>query len=147
MSTEAVKDAVMRVVTGVHRNVYKVSGGRLGGSLGGMPVVMLTTIGRKSGEPRTTMLTSPVQEGDNIVLIASYGGDDRHPKWFLNLRDNPDVEVKFRGRSKHMHARIASSEEKEALWPRVTKAYRGYAGYQRRTERDIPVVILEPSKS
>ena len=108
---------------------------------------MLTTIGRKSGKPRTTMLTSPVQEGDSLVLVASYGGDDRHPKWFLNLRDNPDVEVTGFGRTQPMHARIASPEEKERLWPRVTAAYKGYAGYQTKTERDIPLVILEPSES
>lgn len=137
------KDAVFRLWTGVHEFAFKASGGRLLNTALGMPVVMLTTTGRKSGKSRTTMLTSPVQEGETIVLVASYGGDPRHPAWFLNLRDNPDVEVNMRGRKRRMRARVASGEEKARLWPDVTKAYRGYGQYQRRTERDIPVVILE----
>jgi deazaflavin-dependent oxidoreductase (nitroreductase family) len=139
------KDSVMRVVTRFHRTVFKATRGRFAGRLAGMPVVMLTTIGRKSGQPRTTMLTSPVQDGDSIVIVASYGGDDRHPKWFLNLRDNPDVEVTGLGRNQRMRARIASPAEKEKLWPRVTTAYKGYAGYQTKTDRDIPLVILDPA--
>jgi deazaflavin-dependent oxidoreductase (nitroreductase family) len=139
------KDVLARSLTGVHETVFRASDGRLLGRLAGMPVVMLTTTGRKSGKPRTTMLTSPVQEGHQVVLVASYGGDDRHPAWFLNLRDDPDVEVTMLGRRRTMRARIASAHEKAALWPRVTAAYRGYEGYQRRTGRDIPVVILEPT--
>lgn len=145
MSGAFVKDSVARVVTGFHRTVFRATRGRLGGTLAGMPVVMLTTIGRKSGQPRTIMLTSPVQEGDSFVLVASYGGDDRHPKWFLNLRDNPDVEVTGLGKTQPMRARIATTEEKEELWPRVTSAYKGYAGYQTKTDRDIPLVILDPA--
>jgi len=78
------------------------------------------------------------------VLVASYGGDDRHPAWFLNLREKPDVEVTMLGRTRNMRARLASAKEKAELWPQITKAYRGYASYQRRTQRDIPMVILEP---
>jgi deazaflavin-dependent oxidoreductase (nitroreductase family) len=85
-----------------------------------------------------------VQEGDSLVLVASYGGDDRHPTWFLNLRDDPEVEVTLAGHAVKMTARVATSEEKAGLWPRVTDAYGGYAGYQRRTDRDIPLVILDP---
>jgi deazaflavin-dependent oxidoreductase (nitroreductase family) len=111
-----------------------------------MPVVELTTTGRKSGEPRTVMLTSPVQEGNAIVIVASRGGDDHHPAWFLNLRDNPAVEVAFAGKPKQsMRARIATPEEREALWPRATSAYKGYANYQTKTERSIPLVLLEPT--
>jgi deazaflavin-dependent oxidoreductase (nitroreductase family) len=91
------------------------------------------------------MLTSPVQEGDKVVIVASYGGDPRHPAWFLNLRERPDVDVLMDGGHKKMRARIASAEEKEELWPRVTAKYRGYGAYQRRTDRDIPLVILEPA--
>ena len=78
------------------------------------------------------------------MLVASYGGDSRHPTWFLNLRDDPNVEVLMEGRRRKMRARVASAEEKAALWPEVTDAYRGYAGYQRRTDRDIPLVFLDP---
>jgi len=139
------KDVAARVVTRFHRTVFDVTKGRLLGSLGGMPVLTLTTTGRRSGKPRTTMLTSPVQEGDSVVVVASYGGDDRHPTWFLNLREHPDVEIVMGGQKRAMRARVASPEEKAELWPQVTKAYKGYAGYQKRTERDIPLVILEPS--
>ncbi|MGH9012675.1 MAG: nitroreductase family deazaflavin-dependent oxidoreductase [Acidimicrobiia bacterium] len=138
------KDVVARLVTGFHEAVFRVSNGRIGNKGFGMPVVMLTTTGRKSGKRRTTMLTSPTQDGEGIVLVASYGGDDRHPAWFLNLRDNPEVEVTMRGQTRPMRARVASSEEKAELWPRVVAAYRGYGQYQKRTERDIPLVIVEP---
>jgi deazaflavin-dependent oxidoreductase (nitroreductase family) len=138
------KDIVLRIGSGLHERIFSASGGRLLGRISGMPVVRLTTTGRKSGKPRTTMLASPVQNGDHVVLVASYGGDDRHPSWFVNLRENPEVEVTMQGRTRNMRARVATAEEKAELWPQVTKAYRGYASYQRRTQRDIPLVILEP---
>ena len=137
------KDVSVRAVTSVHRAVFRVSKGRLANTGFRMPVVELTTVGRKTGKRRSTMLTSPVQDGDKLVLVASYGGDDRHPTWFLNLRDNPDVEVTMRGETRPMRARVASTEEKAELWPRVVAAYKGYAQYQTRTERDIPLVIVE----
>jgi deazaflavin-dependent oxidoreductase (nitroreductase family) len=138
------KDLAAKVVTGFHETVFVLSNGRLANRGFGMPVLRLVTTGRKTGKRRTTMLTSPVQDGDRIVLVASYGGDDRHPTWFLNLRANPDVEVMMNGTTKPMHARVASPDEKAELWPRVIDAYRGYAQYQTRTDRDIPLVILEP---
>jgi len=109
-----------------------------------MPVVKLTTTGRKSGKKRDTMLTSPLQDGDNVVLIASYGGDDRHPAWYLNLRDTPEVQATMTGSSRPMRARTATEAEKAEMWPKIVSAYKGYAGYQQKTDRDIPVVILEP---
>jgi deazaflavin-dependent oxidoreductase (nitroreductase family) len=139
-----VKDLAARAINGLHRSVFRLSGGRLANRGFGMPVVELITTGRKSGKPRTTMLTSPVQDGDTWVLVASYGGDDRNPQWFLNLSDNPDVELRTGGEPRLMRARVASKTEKERLWPRVIEAYKGYAGYQRRTERDIPLVLLTP---
>jgi deazaflavin-dependent oxidoreductase (nitroreductase family) len=138
------KDTAARAVNALHRTLFEATNGHLFGRLGGMPVLMLTTTGRKSGKSRTTMLTSPVQKGDSLVLVASYGGDDRHPTWFMNLRDHPDVEITMDGRRTKMRARVATSDEKSELWPRVTEAYRGYAGYQKRTDRDIPLVILTP---
>ncbi len=138
------KDQIAKAVTGVHEAVFRASNGRVSGRGFGMPVLILTTTGRKSGKKRTTMLTSPLQDGDSIVLIASYGGDDRHPAWFLNLRDNPEVEVMMGGQIRPMRARIASAEEKAEMWPRITATYKGYADYQTKTDRDIPVVILEP---
>lgn len=135
---------LIHFVTRLHEAIFRASGGRVLGRAAGMPVLMVTTTGRKSGKRHTSMLTSPVQLGEAIVLVASYGGSDRHPAWFLNLRANPTVDVVMGGRSGPMRARVASREEKAELWPRVTATYRDYAAYQERTKRDIPLVILEP---
>lgn len=137
-------DCVLKTMNAIHRGVLALSGGRLGWEAGKMPVLELTTIGRKSGEPRSVMLTSPAQEGDTIIVVASRGGDDHHPAWFLNLRDNPDVEVRWKGGPKRaMHARVATADERERLWPMVTKDFDRYAGYQTKTDREIPLVLLE----
>ena len=141
----AFKDATIKAVNFLHRSLFDLSSGRVAGRIQGMPVVRLTTTGRRSGQPRRTMLTSPVQDGDNVVIVASWGGDDRHPTWYLNLRDNPEVEITMSGRTRRMKARTAGAEEKAELWPRVVAAYKGYAGYQTKTDRDIPVVVLEPA--
>ena len=138
------KDVVMRVVTGFHESVFRLSNGRLANRGYGMPVLILTTTGRKTGKRRTTMLTSPVQDGANVVLVASNGGDDRQPTWLLNLRADPAVEITMHGQTRSMRARVATAEEKAALWPRVVAAHKGYGQYQQRTDRDIPLVILEP---
>lgn len=138
------KDAVFKVVTRFHRTVFDLSHGKLAGKASGMPVVKLTTTGRKSGQRRTTMLTSPLIDGDNVVLVASYGGDDRDPSWFANLVANPDVEVVMSGSTKKMRARVAAGEERTALWEALTAEHANYAGYQRKTSRQIPVVVLEP---
>jgi deazaflavin-dependent oxidoreductase (nitroreductase family) len=111
-----------------------------------MPVLELTTSGRKSGQPHSVMLTSPLQEGTTIVVVASRGGDDQHPAWFLNLRDNPEVDVAMRGEPKQrMRARIATPEERALLWPRVTADHKNYADYQTKTDREIPLALLEPA--
>jgi deazaflavin-dependent oxidoreductase (nitroreductase family) len=137
-------DFMLKTMNGLHRGLLKVSGGKLGWKAGGMPVLELTTTGRKSGQPRSVMLTSPVQEGDTIVIVASRGGDDQHPAWFLNLRDKPEVEVAYNGRPKAtMRARIADTDERARLWPQVTSKYKNYAGYQTKTAREIPLVLLE----
>ncbi len=139
-------DMVLKTMNGVHRALLKISGGRLGWQASGMPVLELTTTGRKSGRPRSVMLTSPVQEGSTIVVVASRGGDDAHPAWFLNLQDNPDVEVAYKGAPRQrMRARVASSEERARLWPLVTADHKNYAGYQTKTTREIPLVLLEPA--
>jgi deazaflavin-dependent oxidoreductase (nitroreductase family) len=138
------KDAVFKVVTGFHRAVFDLSKGKLAGKGGGMPVLKLTTIGRKSGQRRSTMLTSPLVEGDNVVLVASFGGDDRDPAWFGNLAANPDVEVVMDGSSRQMRARVTEGDERTRLWETLTAKHANYAGYQRKTSRQIPVVMLEP---
>lgn len=135
---------MFKAVTGVHEAVFRASRGRLLGRGSGMPVLMLTTTGRKTGKLRTTMLTTPLRDGDKIVIVASKGGDDHHPTWFLNLRAEPRVEVMMGGDSRPMTAHVADAAEKAALWPRIIADHANYEGYQRKTERDIPVVVLEP---
>jgi len=138
-------DRTLKTMNTVNRLVQRVSGGKLGWEMGGMPVLELTTIGRKSGQPRTTLLTSPLQLDGAFVVVASRGGDDTHPAWFLNLRDNPEVTVGVKGAKPiTMTARIASSAERAELWPRVTADHKNYAEYQEKTEREIPLVILAP---
>ena len=132
-------------MNGLHRAVLKVSGGRIGWSALNMRVLELTTIGRKSGRPHTVLLTSPLQEGQVLVVVASRGGDHHHPAWFLNLRDTPEVDVSVQGGSvRRMRARVATSDERRVLWPRVTANHRNYAEYQTKTTREIPLVLLEP---
>jgi deazaflavin-dependent oxidoreductase (nitroreductase family) len=138
------KDLITKAVTGLHEAIFRASNGRLLARGSGMPVLMLTTTGRKSGQPRTTMLTSPLRDGDATVLVASNGGDDRNPTWFLNLRDDPDVQVTMGGTTRPMTARVADADEKATLWPRIVADHANYAGYQRKTTRDIPVVVLDP---
>ena len=138
-------DYGLKAMNALHRIVLTVSFGRLGWSALGMPVLELTTTGRKSGEPRKVMLTSPLQLGDTLAIVASRGGDDRHPAWFLNLRDHPAVTVTMSGTSRPMQARIATPEEKAELWPRLTADHKNYAGYQNKTQRDIPLVLLAPT--
>lgn len=141
-------DLSLKAMNAFHRSLLKISGGRWGWSALRMPVLELTTTGRKTGQPRTVMLTSPVQDGASIVVVASRGGDDAHPAWFLNLRDNPDVEVVLQGKPKQrMRARIASPEERARLWPLLTADHKNYAGYQTKTDREIPLVLLDPVDS
>jgi len=135
------KDVSFKVAKIVHPLILRVSGGRVGGKVAGMPVLVLTTTGRKTGKARATPLTAVEHEGHTYV-IASKGGDDRHPAWYLNLVATPEVSVQRAGRTEPMVARVLTPEEKAAVWPVVTRTYKGYAGYQEKTEREIPVVEL-----
>ncbi|WP_163509404.1 nitroreductase/quinone reductase family protein [Fodinicola acaciae] len=138
-------DFVLKSMNAVHRGLLKVSGGKAGWDALGMPVLELTTTGRKSGQPRTVMLTSPLQEGDAIVVVASRGGDDHSPAWYHNLTANPDVQVSWKGEpARPMHARVASAEERERMWPQIASKFKNYASYQAKTSRVIPLVLLEP---
>jgi len=142
---QRVKDAIYKAGTRMHVAVFTRSRGRVFGRAMGMPVVGLVTVGRKSGQRRTTTLTAPIVEDGRVVLVASFGGDDRHPAWYHNLRANPGVEVMLRGTTRPMVARIATEEERGRLWGRIVSVYPGYGRYQQHTDRQIPVVILEPA--
>ncbi|RMH74569.1 MAG: nitroreductase family deazaflavin-dependent oxidoreductase [Actinomyces sp.] len=138
-------DIALKTMNAVHRGILALTFGRVGWKAADMPVLELTTTGRRTGRPRSVMLTSPHQIGDTLVVVASRGGDDHHPAWYLNLVENPDVQVRLQGGPRvPMRARVATPEERAELWPRITERYRNYAGYQARTEREIPLVLLEP---
>lgn len=128
----------------MHRAVVHLTGGRVGSMGFGMPVVELTTVGRTSGRPRSVMLTAPIIDGDRVVLVASKYGDDRHPDWYRNLVAQPETELTVKGQRRAVRARTASPDERADLWPRVIAVYPGYATYQRRTQREIPLVICDP---
>ncbi len=139
-------DLALKGMNLAHRMLIRASFGRIGYDAADMPVLELTTVGRRSGARRTVMLTAPWRDGDRLVVVASRGGDTTHPAWFLNLRDNPEVEVKLRnGPRVPMRARVMDAGERERIWPELSARHRMYAGYQRKTEREIPLVWLEPS--
>jgi len=126
-----------------HLFVQRLSRGRLLGRVAGMPVLLLTTTGRKSGKPRTTPLTF-FRDANDLVVIASNGGSDRAPGWWLNLQHDPHAVVEIGGGERNVTARAAPPEQRERLWVEITATFAGYAKYQQMTERPIPVVLLSP---
>ena len=137
---------MMRVIAGTHEFWYRLSGGLIGGRIGDLPILLLTTTGRKSGEKRTMPLVY-LTDGDNMVVIASNGGADQHPAWWLNLQNNPQAEVHVGPDARKVVAKKATGEERERLWRQVVEMYHGYDEYRRMTEREIPVVILRSERS
>jgi deazaflavin-dependent oxidoreductase (nitroreductase family) len=140
---QSVTDTGFKVLNAVHRTTLRLSGGRIGRSGYGMSVVELHTVGRKTGQDRVTVLTSPIHDEDRVLLVASKFGDDRNPQWYGNLTANPDVEIVIEGQRRQLRARTATEEERQGLWPQILEAYKGYAAYQEKTDREIPVVICE----
>ena len=134
---------LFRGVTAMHTALYRLSGGLVGGWIG-VPILLLTTRGRKSGRSRTQPLLY-LRTDKGYALVASYGGSDRHPDWYLNLEADPDVEVQVGAARQRMRAHTVSAERRAELWPRLVAIYRDYDTYQKRTTRQIPVVELEPS--
>lgn len=143
MNSNTLKDSGAKLMNMAHRIILTTTGRRVLAKPFGMPLVELHTTGRKSGLPRSCYLTAPVHDDQRVVLVASKGGDDRNPDWYQNLQAHPDAEVVIDGQRRRIHARTADAAEKAELWPKIVAAYKGYAGYQRRTTRDIPVVICE----
>jgi len=135
---------VLRRLMGVHTLVYRASGGLVGHRIpGGPSMLLLDHVGAKSGTRRTSPLLY-IEDGDDVVLVASKGGYPKHPAWFHNLRANPDTTVQVGSERRAVHARIAGPGERERLWPKAVAAYPGYRDYEKRTDREIPLVILEP---
>ncbi len=128
----------------VHQWLYETSDGRIGAILGGRPMLLLRTVGRRTREPRTAALLY-VRDGDGYVVIASKGGAPQHPGWFHNLTAEPNVEIQVGRDRMPVRARIAEGEERSRLWARADEVNQGqYAAYQSRTNRSIPVVVLDP---
>ena len=135
---------VLRRLMGAHTHIYRLTNGMIGHRFpGAPPMLLLDHVGAKSGVKRTTPLVY-VENPPDVVLVASKGGHPKHPAWYHNLRANPDTTVQIGAERRPVHARVATPEERERLWPKALATYSGYAGYQRRTEREIPLVILEP---
>ncbi len=131
-------------LTRVHTLAYRLTGGLLGRRIpGGPPMLLLDHVGARSGTKRTTPLVY-LEDGKDLVIVASKGGSSRHPAWFHNLRSNSQTTVQVGSRRIQVTARVATAKERSRLWPRVVALYRGYELYQRRTSREIPLIILEP---
>ena len=134
---------IFKITGTIHVALYRLTGGRIGGRAFGAPVLLLTARGRKTGKLRTTPLLY-LEDGDRLVVVASKGGAPRHPAWFLNLSANPQVTVERRRKRLTMRAREADDAERQRYWPQVVAMYSGYAKYQEKTSRRIPLVVLEP---
>lgn len=137
------RDSSVRRMSSLHRVLYRLTGGAIGRRLVDNDMLLLTTTGRKTGTPHTVPLLF-LRDGESLVVIASFGGRDRHPEWYRNLLVHPSVSAQIGGSRVSLRARTASPSERGTWWPRVVEAYDAYARYSGRTDREIPVVILEP---
>lgn len=135
---------VLRRLMGGHATLYRASKGLIGHRFpGSPPMLLLDHVGAKSGTRRTSPLVYGV-DGVNLVLVASKGGYPKNPAWFYNLRANPETSVQVGSQVRKVHARVAEGEERARLWKLMVGVYSGYESYRRRTEREIPLVVLEP---
>lgn len=131
-----------RLMTG-HTAIYRATRGRVGHRIPGLPpMLLLDHVGARSRARRTSPLLY-IEDGSDVAIVASKGGHPKHPAWFHNLKANPDTTVQIGSERRAVHARVAAAEERARLWPQAVAAYSGYADYQRRADREIPVVILE----
>jgi deazaflavin-dependent oxidoreductase (nitroreductase family) len=140
---ERARRFLIRLLSRIHGAIYRASRGRVLGRIAGMPVLLLTTTGRRSGKPCTATLTY-FREGNTFVVIGSFGGSDLPPAWWLNLQRDPRASLLIGGTTSMVTARAATPEEHDRLWPLVTETYSGYARYQQRTTRLVPIVLLTP---
>jgi deazaflavin-dependent oxidoreductase (nitroreductase family) len=133
----------LKLGSGAHAGVYRATGGKLFGRMGKSPILLLNTVGRKTGRKRTSPLLY-VMDGEGFVIIASKGGAAAHPAWYLNLRANPEATVEIGDREVQVEAEVADPEEKARLWQKMVEMYPAYDDYQRKTGREIPLLILRP---
>jgi F420H(2)-dependent quinone reductase len=136
---------IQNTLTGFHRGLLRLSGGRLGSRIGKNPVLLLTTRGRHSGKARTIPLLY-FPDGGDYVLIASNGGAERHPAWYFNLQSDPIATVELQGERQQVRASdVTDPDERERLWKQANEGYSSYDGYATKTDRQIPVVRLRPA--
>jgi deazaflavin-dependent oxidoreductase (nitroreductase family) len=138
----SIQTFMVRAFIASHLALYRATGGRIGGTMGAMRVLLLTTTGRKSGKPRTVPLVY-FEDGEWLVIIGSKGGDPRDPLWWENLKAKSEASVQVGATTRRMRARLATPEERARLWPRIKAENSAYAGYELKTRREIPVVVLE----
>lgn len=141
----SMRDSTARRLSRLHRFLYRLTGGRLGGRLVGNDMLLLTTRGRATGKPHTVPLLYLQDKGD-LVVIASWGGRPHHPHWYRNLLAEPRATVQVGSRRRPVVARTADPEERALLWPQIVAAHEEYHHYQARTDRLIPVVLLAPDE-
>jgi F420H(2)-dependent quinone reductase len=143
----AVIRGIMKIFTPIHSRVLRVSRGRIGQTWSStrQPLLLLTTTGRRSGAPRATVV-GYIEDGPNLVVVASKGGLPEHPAWYLNLVANPEVTVERNGAKRTMRARVAANGERSRLWETVSSRYPQFNDYQAGVSREIPVVVLEPAE-
>ena len=135
---------IIKMMSRANTWLYKKTDGKVGGKfLQGAPVALLTTTGRKTGEPRISPLLY-LREGNRVVLVASKGGSATHPMWYLNLKANPKVSVQIKDEMLHLSARDATEEERARYWPKLVEMYSSFDDYQSWTDRVIPIVICDP---
>ncbi len=140
----AMNPVLIRAIGRIHGALYKLTAGALGGRLAGKPMLLLTTTGRKTGKSRTTPLQY-LEDGQNMVIVASNGGNPRHPALWHNLESHPEAEAQVGKVTRRVRAETASAEERSRLWPLLVETTPAYEEYQKGTERTIPVVILRPA--
>ncbi len=134
---------MLRALGKLNVPVYRLTRGRLFGKIGRAPVLLLTSIGRRSGQPRTAPVLY-LADGERVVVIGSNAGNERAPAWSYNLRANPEAEVQIGGEVRSVRARVAEGEERAELWRKMNEQYAGFDDYEERTSRDIAVFVLEP---
>ena len=139
-------DVTFKLANWANRTAIRLSGGRIGWAHKGTPIIEVTTTGRRSGQPRTTLLSAVAERDGAFVVIGSRGGDSKHPAWFLNMRDNPSVTVRNRGGAQQMTARLTEGDERASLWAQIAAEGEHYVRFQRRTDRQFPIVVLEPAE-
>ncbi|HZA09439.1 nitroreductase family deazaflavin-dependent oxidoreductase [Mycobacterium sp.] len=136
-------DVMIKWISRINTFMYRRSGGALGGTFQNIPVALLTTTGRKTGQPRVSPLYF-LRDGDRVIVVASKGGSEKNPMWYLNLRANPKVQVQIKNEVLALTARDATDEERAKYWPKLVEMYPSYADYQSWTSRQIPLVVCEP---